>query len=138
MATTLVGHIKGGLGYVAIMASVLLAALSGSAVADAAALAALLVPMLRSQGYDLDKSTGLIAAGGIIAPIIPPSISFIIFGVAANVSVTKLFIAGIVPGLLMGTALRSEERRVGKEWVSTCRSRWSPFHIKKKKIKETR
>ena len=105
MATTLVGHIKGGLGYVAIMASVLLAALSGSAVADAAALAALLVPMLRSQGYDLEKSTGLIAAGGIIAPIIPPSISFIIFGVAANVSVTKLFIAGIVPGLLMGTAL---------------------------------
>jgi len=105
MATTLVGHIKGGLGYVAIMASVLLAALSGSAVADAAALAALLVPMLRSQGYDLEKSTGLIAAGGIIAPIIPPSISFIIFGVAANVSVTKLFIAGIVPGLLMGIAL---------------------------------
>lgn len=105
MATTLVGHVKGGLGYVAIMASVLLAALSGSAVADAAALAALLVPMLRSQGYDLDKSTGLIAAGGIIAPIIPPSISFIIFGVAANVSVTKLFIAGIVPGLLMGFAL---------------------------------
>ncbi|HET8596525.1 MAG TPA: TRAP transporter large permease subunit [Castellaniella sp.] len=105
MATTLVGHIKGGLGYVAIMASVLLAALSGSAVADAAALAALLVPMLRSQGYDLEKSTGLIAAGGIIAPIIPPSISFIIFGVAANVSVTKLFIAGIVPGLLMGLAL---------------------------------
>jgi tripartite ATP-independent transporter DctM subunit len=79
--------------------------LSGSAVADAAALAALLVPMLRSQGYDLEKSTGLIAAGGIIAPIIPPSISFIIFGVAANVSVTKLFIAGIVPGLLMGLAL---------------------------------
>lgn len=105
MATTLVGHIKGGLGYVAIMASILLAALSGSAVADAAALAALLVPMLRSQGYKLDESTGLIAAGGIIAPIIPPSISFIIFGVAANVSVTKLFIAGIVPGLLMGLAL---------------------------------
>lgn len=105
MATTLVGHIKGGLGYVAIMASILLAALSGSAVADAAALAALLVPMLREQGYDLGQSTGLIAAGGIIGPIIPPSISFIIFGVAANISVTKLFIAGIVPGLLMGVTL---------------------------------
>jgi tripartite ATP-independent transporter DctM subunit len=105
MATTLVGHIRGGVGYVAIMASVLLAALSGSAVADAAALAALLVPMLRDQGYDMSRSTGLIAAGGIIAPIIPPSISFIIFGVAANVSVTKLFIAGIVPGLLMGLTL---------------------------------
>ncbi|MYN12002.1 TRAP transporter large permease subunit [Pusillimonas sp. TS35] len=105
LAASFVGHIKGGLGYVAIMASVLLAALSGSAVADAAALAAMLVPMLRSRGYNMNQATGLIAAGGIIAPIIPPSISFIIFGVAANVSVTKLFIAGIVPGLLMGLVL---------------------------------
>jgi len=105
LAASFVGHIKGGLGYVAIMASILLAALSGSAVADAAALAAMLVPMLRSRGYDMNQSTGLIAAGGIIAPIIPPSISFIIFGVAANISITKLFIAGIVPGLLMGLTL---------------------------------
>lgn len=105
MAATFVGHIKGGLGYVAIMASILLAALSGSAVADAAALASILIPMLRSRGYDMGESTGLIAAGGIIGPIIPPSISFIIFGVAANISVTKLFIAGIVPGLLMGLTL---------------------------------
>ncbi|HEX7387355.1 MAG TPA: TRAP transporter large permease subunit [Castellaniella sp.] len=105
MAATFVGHIKGGLGYVAIMASILLAALSGSAVADAAALASILIPMLRNHGYDMGESTGLIAAGGIIGPIIPPSISFIIFGVAANISVTKLFIAGIVPGLLMGLTL---------------------------------
>jgi tripartite ATP-independent transporter DctM subunit len=105
MATTLVGHIRGGVGYVAIMASILLAALSGSAIADAAALAALLVPMLRQQGYEMGRSTGLICAGGIIAPIIPPSISFIIFGVATNISVTKLFIAGIVPGLMMGLTL---------------------------------
>jgi tripartite ATP-independent transporter DctM subunit len=105
LAASFVGHIKGGLGYVAIMASILLAALSGSAVADAAALAAMLVPMLRSRGYDMNQSTGLIAAGGIIAPIIPPSISFIIFGAAANISITKLFIAGIVPGLLMGLTL---------------------------------
>lgn len=105
MAATFVGHIRGGLGYVAIMASILLAALSGSAVADAAALASILIPMLRDRGYDMGESTGLIAAGGIIGPIIPPSISFIIFGVAANISVTKLFIAGIVPGLLMGLTL---------------------------------
>lgn len=105
LASSLVGHVHGGLGYVAIMASVLLAALSGSAVADSAALAAMLVPMLRNRGYDLKQSCGLIAAGGIIAPIIPPSISFIIFGVAANISVTKLFMAGIVPGLLMGLTL---------------------------------
>ena len=105
LASSLVGHVHGGLGYVAIMASVLLAALSGSAVADSAALAAMLVPMLRNRGYDLKQSCGLIAAGGIIAPIIPPSISFIIFGVATNISVTKLFMAGIVPGLLMGLTL---------------------------------
>src|SRR5690606_34294839 len=79
LASMFVGHIRGGLGYVAICASVLLAALSGSAVADAAALGTLLIPMLREQGYSADQASGLIAAGGIVAPIIPPSISFIIF-----------------------------------------------------------
>ncbi|GAB1576672.1 TRAP transporter large permease [Bordetella petrii] len=105
LAGMFVGHIRGGLGYVAIFASVLLAALSGSAVADAAALGTLLIPMLREQGYSADQASGLIAAGGIVAPIIPPSISFIIFGVATNVSITKLFFAGIAPGLLMGLTL---------------------------------
>ncbi|CAB3882071.1 TRAP transporter large permease [Achromobacter sp. CF-sbj1-Ac2-l] len=105
LASMFVGHIQGGLGYVAIFASVLLAALSGSAVADAAALGSLLIPMLREKGYDPGQASGLIAAGGIIAPIIPPSISFIIFGVATNVSITKLFFAGIAPGLMMGMTL---------------------------------
>ena len=98
MALTLVGHVRGGLGYVVILASCILAALSGSAVADAAALSALLYPMMVKAGHDPNKSAGLIAAGGIIAPVIPPSIGFIIFGVAANVSISKLFLAGIVPG----------------------------------------
>jgi len=105
IAMAMVGHIRGGLGYVAIVAAVILASLSGSAVADTAALAALLVPMMKDAGYDINRSCGLIAAGGIIAPVIPPSIGFIIFGVAANVSITKLFMAGIVPGLLMGLSL---------------------------------
>lgn len=105
LANTFVGHIQGGLGYVAIFASVLLASLSGSAVADAAALGSLLIPMLREKGYEAGQASGLIAAGGIIAPIIPPSISFIIFGVATNVSITKLFFAGIAPGLMMGLTL---------------------------------
>ncbi|MFJ1300109.1 TRAP transporter large permease [Pseudomonadota bacterium AL_CKDN230030165-1A_HGKHYDSX7] len=105
LATMFVGHIRGGLGYVAIFASVLLASLSGSAVADAAALSALLIPMLRRKGYSAAQSSGLIAAGGIIAPIIPPSIAFIIFGVATNVSITKLFFAGIAPGIMMGLTL---------------------------------
>ena len=104
-AMALVGHIKGGLGYVTIMAAVIMAALSGSAVADAAALAALLMPMMVAAGHDKARSAGLIAAAGIIAPVIPPSIGFVIFGVAGNVSISKLFMAGIVPGVLLGVSL---------------------------------
>lgn len=105
LAVSLVGHIRGGLGYVAIGASVLLASLSGSAIADTAALATLLIPMMRNNGYPVPQSAGLIASGGIIAPIIPPSMPFIIFGVATNTSISNLFLAGIVPGILMGATL---------------------------------
>ena len=100
-----VGHFRGGLGYVAVFAAIVMASLSGSAVADTAALAAVLMPMMRDAGYRMDRSAGLIAAGGIIAPVIPPSIGFILFGVIGGVSISKLFMAGIVPGLLMGLAL---------------------------------
>ncbi|WP_094462959.1 TRAP transporter large permease [Pannonibacter phragmitetus] len=99
------GHIRGGLGFVAIVAAIIMASLSGSAAADTAALAAILVPMMARAGYDVPRSAGLMAAGGIIAPVIPPSLAFIIFGVAANVSITKLFMGGIVPGIMMGVAL---------------------------------
>ena len=104
-ALALVGHIKGGLGYVTILAAILLSALSGSAVADAAALTALLLPMMVKAGHDKARSGGLIAAAGVIGPVIPPSIGFVIFGVAANVSISKLFLAGIFPGILIGAAL---------------------------------
>ncbi|TCR70105.1 TRAP transporter large permease subunit [Bosea sp. BK604] len=104
-ALSLVGHLHGGLGYVAIFASIIMASLSGSAAADTAALASILLPMMRQAGYDTGRSAGLIASGGIIAPIIPPSIGFIVFGVAANLSITRLFLAGVVPGLLIGVAL---------------------------------
>ena len=104
-ALALVGHIKGGLGYVAILAAILLSALSGSAVADAAALTALLLPMMVKAGHDKARSGGLIAAAGVIGPVIPPSIGFVIFGVAANVSISKLFLAGIFPGILIGASL---------------------------------
>jgi TRAP-type transport system large permease protein len=104
-AMALVGHIKGGLGYVTIVAAVIMASLSGSAVADAAALTALLLPMMVAAGHNKARSAGLIASAGIIAPIIPPSIGFVIFGVAGGVSITKLFMAGIFPGVLLAVAL---------------------------------
>jgi len=105
VALAMVGHVPGGLGYVVIVASCILAALSGSAVADAAALSALLFPMMVRAGHNPARAAGLIAAGGIIGPIIPPSIGFIIFGVVAGLSISKLFLAGIVPGILIGGGL---------------------------------
>lgn len=105
MAMSWVGHIRGGLGYVAVLAAVVMASLSGSAVADTAALASVLVPLMRSSGYNISRSCGLIACGGIIAPVIPPSIGLILYGVIGGVSITKLFIAGIVPGAMMGAAI---------------------------------
>lgn len=105
LARVFVGHIPGGLGYVAIAASVMLASMSGSAIADTAALATLLLPMMRRQNYPDEPSSGLIAAGGIIGPIIPPSMPMVIYGVTTNTSISKLFLAGIVPGIFMATAL---------------------------------
>jgi tripartite ATP-independent transporter DctM subunit len=104
-AIACVGHIRGGLGIVAVVAAVIMASLSGSAAADTAALASILIPMMRDAGYNVPRSAGLMASGGIIAPVIPPSIGFIVFGVAANVSITQLFLAGVFPGLLMGLSL---------------------------------
>lgn len=111
----LIGHLRGGLGYVAIIATVIMASLSGSAVADTAAVAAILIPMMVKAGYPLVRSAGLVASGGIIAPIIPPSMPFIVFGVTAAVSIKDMFMGGIVPGLMMGLALMIT-------WNILCRS----------------
>jgi TRAP-type transport system large permease protein len=105
VAFAVVGHVKGGLGYVTILAACVLASLSGSAAADAAALATLLVPMMVAAGHDTKYAAGLVAGGGIIGPVIPPSINFILFGVVSGLSITKLFLAGIVPGVLLGVSL---------------------------------
>src|SRR5262249_16833141 len=97
--------IKGGLGYVVIVAACILSALSGSAVADAAALSALLMPMMIAAGHNRKSSAGLIAASGVIGPGIPPSIGFVIFGVVAKLSMTKLLLAGIMAGLYIAAGL---------------------------------
>ena len=105
VAVTLAGHIRGGLGYVTIVASCILASLSGSAAADAAAMSALLFPMMVKSGYDPVKSASLIASGSIIGPMVPPSQLLIIFGVTASLSITKLFMAAIVPGMMIAVGL---------------------------------
>jgi TRAP-type transport system large permease protein len=105
MAMVMVGHRKGGLGYVAVFTAILIAGLSGSAVADAAALVAILYPMMKKAGYPEGSSMGLLASGGIIAPVIPPSLPLILIGVAGNISIKNLFLGGIAPGLLMGITL---------------------------------
>jgi tripartite ATP-independent transporter DctM subunit len=105
VAIAAVGHFRGGLGYVAVIAALVLAAISGSAIADCAALAAVVIPLMRRAGYPVPLSAGLISSAGIVAPLLPPSIPFVVFGVAAELSVTRLFMTGIAPGLMMAATL---------------------------------
>lgn len=104
-ANAIVGHVRGGLGYVSILAILLFASIMGSAVASTAALGAILIPMMVRAGYDRDRSTALVAAGNILSPIMPPSVPMIIFGVQAGVSVTELFMGGIAPAIYLSAAL---------------------------------
>ncbi|WP_312831674.1 TRAP transporter large permease [Sedimentibacter saalensis] len=104
-ANLAVGRVKGGLGYATILASIVFAGLSGSAVADAAALGGILIPMMVKNGYKADRSTAFVCAGAVIAPIIPPSIPMIVLGTSTNLSVTRLFMSGLVPGILLGLVL---------------------------------
>ncbi len=104
-ANALVGHIKGGLGYVSVISGMIFAGVSGSAIADTAALGSVLIPVMKEKSYHLERSTGLICAAGCIGPIIPPSIPMIVYGVSAEASIVKLFLGGIIPGILVGIGL---------------------------------
>lgn len=104
-ARSFIGHIKGSLGYAAILSSMVFAGVSGSADADTSAIGSILLPMMDEEGYDKKVSTALIATSGCIGPIIPPSIPLILYGVTAGVSISKLFLGGIIPGILVGIGL---------------------------------
>jgi TRAP-type transport system large permease protein len=104
-AYSVLGRFKGGLGYVGILASMIFAGVSGSAVADTTAVGSMMLPIMEGAGYDKGKATGIICSAGCIGPIIPPSTQMIFYGVCAEVSVSALFLGGIVPGILIGIGL---------------------------------
>ncbi len=104
-ARALVGHIWGGLGQVNVVSSIIFSGMSGAAVADAAGLGLVEMKAMKEQGYDMKFSAAITAASSTIGPVIPPSIPFVIYGHLTGTSVGKLFLAGCIPGLLMGLAL---------------------------------
>src|SRR2546430_10025880 len=104
-ALALVGWLKGGVGHVTISGSVIFAGMSATAIADAAGLGTIEIKARRDHGYDLGFSVGVTAASATLGPIIPPSLPFVIYGMMANVSVGQLFLAGIVPGLVMAVLM---------------------------------
>ena len=104
-ANCLVGHIKGGLGHANVLASIIFAGISGSAVADSAGLGRIEIEAMQKEGYDLAFSSAITVASSVIGPIIPPSIPMVIYGAMVGESVVKLFAGGIIPGLLMGVGL---------------------------------
>ncbi len=105
LAESLVGHFRGGLAISAILSSMLFAGVSGSAAADTAAIGSILIPSMIKKGYNRDFAASVVASGGSIGVIIPPSIPMIIYGFITSVSIGKLFIAGILPGILIGVSL---------------------------------
>lgn len=104
-ANSLMGHLRGGLGYVGVFASMVFAGISGSAVADTSAVGSVLLPIMEQSKYNKEKSTSLICSAGCIGPIIPPSTQMIIYSVIGEVSVVKMFLGGIIPGILIGLGL---------------------------------
>lgn len=114
-ANSLVGHIRGGLAHACIVANMIFAGISGSAVADASAIGSIMIPSMEKNGYDLDFSAALNSAAATIGPIIPPSIIMVIYGVSVNVSVGGLFAAGFIPGIMLGLAMMIVVSRVSRK-----------------------
>lgn len=137
---SIIGHVTGGLGMVTIVVCMFFAAISGSAVATVSAVGAFMIPEMVKHGYSKSFAAAITAAAGTIGVIIPPSIPFVIYGVVANASITKMFTAGILPGVLMGVALMivcyivskkngyvgSDERKRAKEiWTAFKEAFWA-------------
>lgn len=123
LAQALVGGIRGGLGHVTVVTNMIMAGMSGSAVADATGTGSVLIPALKQDGYPEEYAAALVGAAATIGPIIPPSIPMVIYGVTAGVSVGALFLGGIVPGIIMGLALMTRVARDVTQWQPIRRPR---------------
>ena len=138
--SSLVGHVRGSFGYITVIACMIFAGLSGSALADTVALGSILIPLMIADGYSAERATGLVCCSGIIANYIPPSIGMILYGVSSGNSITDLFMGGLVPGILFGCGIMltwffvcrhdkieaRHERKSGKEiWAVTKQSIWA-------------
>ncbi len=113
-ADTLVGHMKGGLAHVNIVTSMFFAGITGSAIADTSAIGSMLIPAMKKEGYDSDFSAAVTASSSVIGPIIPPSIPMVIFSLLSGTSVAALFLAGVVPGILLGLGLMAVAYAISK------------------------
>jgi len=126
-ADVIIGHFPSGLAMVSILGCMFFAAITGSAIAATAAIGGILIPLMVEKGYDKEFCAPLLACGGSIGPIIPPSIPLLVYGVMANVSVAKLFIGGFLPGILMGAGLMVYSYFIGKKRNYIGREKKAPF-----------
>jgi C4-dicarboxylate transporter, DctM subunit len=132
-ATTLVGHVRSGLSMVAVLACKFFGGITGSAIADTAAIGSVLIPAMAEKGYKRSYAAALMASAGSVGPIIPPSIPMVVYGSIAGVSIGKLFMGGYVPGLLIGLSLMGTCYIIGriqghpKEEKASWRQRWDSF-----------
>jgi tripartite ATP-independent transporter DctM subunit len=125
-ASSLVGHIRGGLGHVCVVASMIISGISGSAVADGAAIGSVMVPAMKRAGYPAAFAAALCETAAVMGPIIPPSIPMVIYAILVEVSVGKMFIAGIVPGVLIGVLLMVVVYAISRS-RGYPRERWGGF-----------
>lgn len=131
-ADALIGHFPSGLAMVSILSCMFFAAITGSAIAATAAIGGIMIPLMIEKGYEKEYCAPLLACGGSIGPIIPPSIPLLLYGVIANVSVAKLFLGGFIPGILMGIALMIHSYFIGKKRNYRGREEKAPFSLVKK------